>query len=405
MFNGLSQINSFTFGSLSVNKRSQINNNRFNKVSNYSLPKKSFLQSDTFISKTSFMGDKKLLPDFKSIIADNYNSNPDKIIEVISNLDINQCEFSKILLEITKDDNISDKFIKAITKDPRKSQEIVKTIVNKLGGSKQYVSWLIHPKGYVEAYKKFLTNVYEKANNIEELLALQPNWTLWALKNKYKEANPNSNFILGTVPNEFGGGDAFYQLLDTLKHYQGGRQEINSYTIEPLSNGLSDKKSFKITFNNKAYVLKIDNNPNHAFESEYNKENKTLKSDSVMINSVIDFYLNKHNCQNSPKFLFYDYYNNASLYEFSEGKVANDEDMHKIKQNLQDYYQLGIIYNDLQPSNFITNINGSFTAIDTGESVFIDSLRPGSPNLTYNLPNFSGQDYANILAGTLLAIL
>ena len=51
---------------------------------------------------------------------------------------------------------------------------------------------------------------------------------------------------------------------------------------------------------------------------------------------------------------------------------------------------LGIYYNDASPNNFVER-DGKLIVIDIGESSFIDPLRPGVPNLHFELPNWSGR--------------
>jgi len=127
------------------------------------------------------------------------------------------------------------------------------------------------------------------------------------------------------------------------------------------------------------------------------KENENMKSDSSYINAMIDFYLNLNNCVNAAKIHCFDAKTSSVLYDYLSGTNQSITDINK---QLPDLKKLGIIYNDIFSDNFREK-DGVLKIIDSGESSFIDLLKPTVPNFQIELPNWSGNNILSTLGALL----
>ncbi len=345
--------------------------------------------------------------------------------------------FKSNLLSFLNDDNKRNDFISSLISNPKKSKSIVKTLVSKLGGNDKFLEWYFAEDGYVKNYEKFLEQKYKEAKSIDELLKIHPNWGYWALERKSCELegitnetdqnklmrDRNVNFTFGNVPETFGDKYKFNSLVNRLKSFpymaQNEKYSCNSQdmNVSQLAGGdLSSKNIFKVTDeNNNSYIIKMDRlypeeilkiwqkNP---YESRLAKENKLLRGDSVYLNACIDNYLQLNGCNINAKLLYYDFQNNAALYEYVENNETEHSSEHNLigqieaNNELKELNDLGMFLNDIDTNyNYLKDKNNNKRVIDVGHSEFIDILKPGAKLLTIETVNLSGFSIKNALAG------
>lgn len=85
------------------------------------------------------------------------------------------------------------------------------------------------------------------------------------------------------------------------------------------------------------------------------------------------------------------------MYDYLSGTNQSITDINK---QLPDLKKLGIIYNDIFSDNFREK-DGVLKIIDSGESSFIDLLKPTVPNFQIELPNWSGNNILSTLGALL----
>lgn len=308
------------------------------------------------------------------------------------------------LYEITANPQKAEKFINEVTTNPRKSKEITKALVDKAGGKEPFIKWYFAKDGYKQAYSSHIEKLIDKAEKPEDLLKVSPNWGYWVFDDKF-----GKDFTFGEVPQSF----------ENLKNYRTMVKDVlsnkPSENIKELSGGESGKRAFVINLDNKKYVLKVQNDflvysdalkeamqkdswLEDSFFKNY-KENEAMKSDSCYLNAMIDSYLNQNNSENSLQIHLFDAKTGSVLYEYAEGE-SYDGDLNILNVNnvLSDLNNLGIIYNDVSKDNLKVK-NETIKIIDSGESNFIDVLKPTVNGHQIELPNWSGNNYASLITG------
>lgn len=159
---------------------------------------------------------------------------------------------------------------------------------------------------------------------------------------------------------------------------------------------LKAQEDFALYSKELASALKKDKWLQDTFMKRF-KENENMKSDSSYINAMIDFYLNLNNCVNATKIHCFDAKTSSVLYDYLSGTNQSITDINK---QLPDLKKLGIIYNDIFSDNFREK-DGVLKIIDSGESSFIDLLKPTVPNFQIELPNWSGNNILSTLGALL----
>lgn len=299
-------------------------------------------------------------------------------------------------------------FIEELIQEPRRAKLITRLLVSKAGGQESFTNWYFAPDGYKAAYSKYVADFVEKAKKPDELLKLSPNWNYWALANRFGQ-----DFTFGEVPSHFHNLDSYRNTVRGLlsgQHFDG---------VKELEGGQSGKRTFLIDKGDKKYVLKVHNDYlvyskalqraseedswlNDSFFKSY-KENEAMRSDSCYLNAMIDGYLNANDCSHAPKLHFFDAKTSSVLYEYTEGeKYEGDLNILNVNSVLPDLNQLGIIYNDVSPDN-LRRKSGKLRIIDSGESTFIDVLKPTVQGYQFELPNWSGNTVSSLIAGLELA--
>ena len=335
-------------------------------------------------------------------------------VDFIKNSKDSPSEMKEFLFGVTSHPEISQKFIADITSNTRKSRSITNDLVQKVGGQKNFIDWYFHPKGYQASYEKFAENAFNSAKTPDELFQLSPNWQYYKIVEKF-----GTNFTAGVLPKEIGGVEQYRDIVSKIMHREELPQGVS--IVNELKPGLSGKSAVAIKIDDKKYVLKFHIDPvefspelkrsnldllenkstswlgDYYFERI--KENELMKSDSVFLNAQIDLYLKHHNSQNVANIHFFDSKTKSSLYELAEGDTLSQQDtILSLNQKISDSTDLGIIYNDVQPSNFMVK-NGIIKNIDSGDSSYVDILRPGCSYYHFNSPNLCGMSMPSCLAG------
>ena len=353
-------------------------------------------------------GVEKLLPYKTEKLTENklykaFKETGNTFINFLKNTKENAQNIKNFLFSVTADEKAGQDFVKEMLQNPRENVEKLRVLTNKIGGENNLLEWLQAPNGYNDAYGKYIKNLIgNPARKMEDLLSISPNWFL----KEFQDIAKSYSFTFGKLPEEFTGiGDYshFVHWLNNM-HFAEKETKMLEYSgkfmhVTRINKGLSGKAPYIIEFNKgkpneKAFVLKAQQS--WGCDTPYAKENLCYKSDSAFMNAQMDYYLTLHNCENSPRFYFYDYNSNSGLYEFQTGKeVHGIENILDANKRLKDMNSLGIYYNDACSCNFIEK-DGVLKVIDIGDSSFIDPLRPGAKGYNMQTPNWCGVGLPNL---------
>lgn len=311
------------------------------------------------------------------------------------------------LHKITSDSKCFSTFISEIIENPRKSQETVKNLLYQADSFENFLNWYFANGGYKEKYIDYINKIVKKAKKPEELLKISPNWGVWVFENKF-----GKNFFIGNTPEDIGTKNDYRKLVANLL-----KNEDSGFNVKEFTNGLSGKRTFLVDTEKNKYVIKAQQDfalyskeldsalkkdiwLQDTFIKIY-KENENMKSDSSYINAMIDFYLNLNNCPNATKIHCFDAKTSSVLYDFiGSNQPKTKQSTEYNNKQLSDFKNLGIIYNDISSDNFREK-DGVLKVIDSGESNFIDLLKPTVPNLQIELPNWSGNNILSTLGALL----
>lgn len=230
----------------------------------------------------------------------------------------------------------------------------------------------------------------------------------------------NVNFNFGTLPDDFNTQYTFSTLIEQLKNIEFGIlnnwicADGKFFKVSHLHGGdKSAKNIYKITANKRNYIIKMDRfypedkltlqcNP---YYSRIAKESKLLRGDSVYADACLDYYLQLNECKHNAKLLYYDFQKNASIYEYVDGEEISDKEKLGLVGQIQannlfsDVNNLGIYLNDIGTSlNCYQDKFGNPKLIDVGHAEYLDLLKPGGRDLTFELSNLCGFSFKNVLA-------
>jgi len=325
------------------------------------------------------------------------NNDTTTFMEVLKNSKIAPKNFKKLLFKITEDESLGGKFVEELTKNPRNSKNNTRILSNKIGGDSELLDWMHQPNGYQQSYTKHIEKLYSNPETtIDDLMKTSPNWNVWKLKEKFGE-----NFSIGEPPKEFGNieeyRNSFFPIVDSNN---------NSYKDLKLGNyingGLSGKGVRLIETNNKKYILKFQVS-DFTHENKDIKDNLSMHSDSALLNTQTERFLDLNGYTQGPKLKFFDYKTNSSIYELSEGtKPQNYNDILKANSDLGELNNIGIYYNDVQDGNFLVQ-NNKTNFIDSGESSFVDFFKPGVTGYHFSSPNLNGKSITDSAAAIMLS--
>ncbi|MBQ3641661.1 hypothetical protein II906_07045 [bacterium] len=330
----------------------------------------------------------------------------------------------------------ADEFISAVTKNPKQSADISTALNKKLGGTENFLEWYYAKDGYVKRYEDYLKSKYISASTPADLLKIQPNWGYWAIERKIAQKQGYSqrqqddlmsrgeiNFEFGKLPEAFVDKLTFSQLISEIKALPFNPQNViiscyygKKYNVTQLPGGdLSAKNIYKITDSKsgKSFILKIDRfypedivkeNSENPYDSRIIKEGKHTRGDSVYLNACIDYYLQLNGCHKTADLLYYNFSQNAAIYEYIEDN-ANSQNKSslspqiKTNKEFSELNDFGIFLNDVgQTTNYKKDKDGKLRIIDIGHAEYIDLLKPGARLLTIELNNLCGFSIKNALA-------
>lgn len=353
-------------------------------------------------------GVEKLLPYKTEKLTENklykaFKETGNTFINFLKNTKENAQNIKNFLFSVTANEKAGQDFVKEMLQNPRENVEKLRVLTNKIGGENNLLEWLQAPNGYNDAYGKYIKNLIgNPARKMEDLLSISPNWFL----KEFQDIAKSYSFTFGKLPEEFTGIGDYSHFVHWLNNMNFAEKETKmlEYSgkfmhVTRINKGLSGKAPYIIEFNKgkpneKAFVLKAQQS--WGCDTPYAKENLCYKSDSAFMNAQMDYYLTLHNCENSPRFYFYDYNSNSGLYEFQTGKeVHGIENILDANKRLKDMNSLGIYYNDACSCNFIEK-DGVLKVIDIGDSSFIDPLRPGAKGYNMQTPNWCGVGLPNL---------
>lgn len=421
--------------SISANQYVRVNKNR--KFQNAAVEQKSVVYSRTPVA-TKPQNSHLLLglysmPYFVSFGNKTSSDSENSYLSKINSFNTPE-ETKNYLNNVINSDYERENFIDELTSNPAKSKEIVQLLKRKLGGEKKFSDWYLDKNGYVENYEKYLNTKYKNATSVDELLKIQPNWGYWAFERKQADIDfpfqnvdnlmrdMNINFNFGSIPYDLCSKSDFSNICNVLKNSEFGIRNkgistVNGYIIaDQLSGGdKSAKNIYKLrTTNGNKYILKTDRfYPEDKLENESNryiprfaKETKLLKGDAVYLDACIDRYLDLNGIKSNAKLLYYDFKNNAALYEYVEGSeplyTGKKGNVDAIEANrlFEDINDVGVYINDIGLQyNCQQDDKGNYRITDIGHSEYVDLLKPGAKDLTIETSNFSGFSYKNFFAG------
>lgn len=364
-------------------------------------------------------------------------------------------EFVEDLYSITRDEEISDRFIKEILDNINISRSFIKLLRDVISNDLEYKKlvevWLNDEKyGYKMAFSRFYIDYFNNAKNLEDIVKISPNISPWHLIAKADELGLK-DVVFGKVPQEFGGSiEKFRNIIHTIKESDffksyvlaknadadkdeckkiakslnlktsdtmGILTEINKrleektkefyiddLLIKPIVKSFSSKIVFVITAKDQKYILKLDpyaiDNLKISDRVRKFRENYYLRSDMPYTNALVNFYLKENNSINSSNIIFYDMLTDANLYEMtvdSGNHLKLDEDIYtnlallKYSEEFEELYDLGINLNDITTGNFIINKNKNPILIDVGHVEFYHILRPMVCGYNFVLGNLCGR--------------
>ena len=185
---------------------------------------------------------------------------------------------------LTRDEKAAQGFINEIFTRPASLRQTKEEMTVRYGFD-ELLRWYMAPNGYIEHYEKYVENLFNKANSLEELLKFAPNWAPWKLEEKYwmmqhpslansseasKQAFYRDNdskvaqpIKIGKLPELFANENDFEKLISKLKTTDCKEDSLylnfSRYDVKRLKGGeLNDKFIYLIERNGEKAILKFD---------------------------------------------------------------------------------------------------------------------------------------------------
>jgi len=311
-------------------------------------------------------------------------------------------------------DDRSYQFIDSIVRSGKELSDITNNLKEKVGPNSKNLLTFMPDCPYTKAYKKYITQRFDNANTMSEILRIRPDWSEDALLGKYERLRPGKNFKIGKIPNEFPKeSNTYKQMIDYLRPNMqiGYKQEqkipdlsigTRTYKFESFTNGKSDKNVFCVTVpEGKKFVIKMGQEKDRGL-------NKPFGLGTL---SLIDTYLTTNRSKNSAPLRFYDHKRNVSIYSFIEHcpvKLYETPSLQEVNNKLSDFKKLGLYYNDTVGSNNYFQLedvhkslidgneiengikNNEWISVDNDHVTFDNLLHPRIDGLHKPLPNTMG---------------
>ncbi len=318
--------------------------------------------------------------------------------------------FDALLKTILKNDEFSYELIDSIIKQPRNMKYFLKDFEEKLPTGSDTLLTFMPYNVYTEAYTKYIDKRFQNATSISELLEIRPDWKEEVLLAKHQDIYHNNDFELGFVPDEINYGK-FERIIKyiapfgdighkSIKEIPPLKIDNSTYNFNFFTDGRSDKNVFGITGNNgEKFIIKVAQRKKRSLDLPF----------ALGTLCKIDTYLTRNHCRNSAPFKYYNHKLNASVYDFIEHqKVDKKITLKNIKENIPDFIDLNMIYNDTAGyNNFfildntqkrIQKMNdyaygvkhAEWITVDNDHVTFSTRFQPVIDKYHKRLPNFMG---------------
>ena len=347
---------------------------------------------------------------------------------------------------------LSDDFLDIVFQNPRDNRATFKAMMSLFKTPAEKLRFM---NEYNAVYQRYFDRVWKRAQTVEDVVKLRPNFTPWALEDKF------GDFTLGSVPEDFGTSSDFGALVQSICHSSamtnykhikrleghpkelmetypafkkidfwnlGQRKRVLSQILtrkcgrpfrikikdktfhaQFLCNPFSHKTVFLITTSEgKKYILKTL--PYHFAKVSSDRarkehENIALRGDSIYADALLEFYLKLNQCPPAPLICFYNFKQEVALYEVAKStpcvlknKKADIRAMYDFNvKRIPDANALGVYINDVVADNFVQTAQG-IKIIDIGHATFYAPMTPDKPGLTYHLGNLCGKDFFSLFA-------
>ena len=143
-------------------------------------------------------------------------------------LKIKKSETQKAFFDrVVNEEKLASDFVAFITKNPRLNKPTYRALSTIIAP----VQWRLWQKKYAEAYDAFVHQKWRKARRIEDVLRIVPNFSPWALKDRF------GTITLGKVPADFGESKDYLKLLEKIR----ASKVVQEYKkIKALENNLKE---------------------------------------------------------------------------------------------------------------------------------------------------------------------
>ncbi len=359
------------------------------------------------------------------------------------------CSF---LQRMIKTKTLYEPFLDYILEHPRENKRNFSAICNCFKTGKQASAWFLNYGGFGYTYGKYLLKKWEEAQKPEDVIKWMPNFSPWALEERFGEIK------IGSIPKDFTNEATFLEILNDIlkseavsnyleiKRLEGKPEEFASkypeikkidmfqmderrdfikkllskycmkpfiiqkmdkeYVITFLCNPFSSKIVFKIEVKgSQTYIVKtlpynIVNISSDRTRKEH--ENQAIRADSPFSNAMLEFYLKLNKSPHAPNILYYNYQYETALYEENKGSFYSFDDkpyamrdfLHFNKKMMKDANLLGVYINDISYGNFLMPSDSkTLKIIDIGHASYANPLTPPVPGLCITLGNLCGREY------------
>jgi len=292
---------------------------------------------------------------------------------------------------ILKDDNLNYQLINDLALNPRHLEENYQLLAKKIGENSESLNIFSPKNDYNIAFAKFMDKKVSRAQTVESLIKLRPDWKEEVLLEKFKQLKGHDHFEIGKIPKEFYDG-AFEEVIDYLKPFSQHGYKIQTkipdlqignkhFNFEFFTEGKTDKNVFGVYTQGKKFVIKTAEEHRKSLNNPY----------SLGTLALIDNYSTLNRCRNSAPIYYYNHDLNASVYKFIEHNHVNYKisSSREVNSKMPDFEELGLSYNDTLGSNnyFVLEKN----IIEDGHDFYNDGLNLGrefmsvdNDHVTYN---------------------
>ena len=375
-----------------------------------------------------------------------------KIISFVLSQQAEKETLKSALMRILRSKELRTSFVDIVLQNPRDNKPAYRFFHDAFSSLSDRHKWR---NIYNKTYTEHVNNLFRNADKIETLVKMFPNFSPWALEQRFSDVK------IGSVPDVFVSETQFLSFVSQINKSSAVRtfkqikkfecslpefekafpavKKIDWFDFSKRSDFLRnllkekcakpftlklDGKKFKVCFlcnpfsskmvflittpTKEEFILKETpytflNVRNDRIRKEH--ENMAIRADSTYSDALLEFYLKLNDCEHSPDILYYNFKHEITLYKAESGKPFHVDEN---KKKYLDFYsfntkvvpdstRLGVYMNDINEGNFIvSDVDAKVKIIDVGHATFANPLTPGVPGLTFTLGNLCGQDYISI---------